>query len=362
MFARLTGFGRTLFFVFVVGTFGVFAAPRPAHATFGEDAAAVITFLQTIFLSLLNTLLTNAMNEILVGKGDAAIVEQEAAGTVALQNALQEHAAVQVEALTRQTTEMVKDRVRHAFGNFGTVNVGPYAVSVGSTAPSACRAYAEAPLVAQGSATANRTMGEGEGALRNFNSNFKSTTQALGAMQDSVTRYGRQALATDWKVADVVGDGAPYDAALNSIKFSSYADPLPQPDARKAGSAATAEYTLRLRQHEEAVKTLEMVQLRQLAQVRQIPGKPGTSRQSALMDSAKASIENSQQALALQGTTAEGLQREIAIGQNTLLAIEAERMKNDKDVITLLTIIAGDSLKRDRDNLRQEAARTVSAD
>ncbi len=359
---RLTRFGRCMVGSTVLLIATLTSAPRPAKATVGEDAALIIAFLQGTFTTVSQAFFQNLIQEQLLGKGNTAVVEQIAADTVGVQQALQHHVSATVEAMTRQTTEQVNDFTRREFGALGHVQIGGRLVNIGSNAPSACRRTQDAKVLERGGVNLASTQRDITDTSAAYNSRFQSQVAQTGAMSTDRRRYGDKVFALDWlQDVSIETDQDSYDRAKRSIAYATYTTPLPMPPTTQTASGA--EYSSRLAQHREAVKLPQSVLARQLALRRPITGdERGRSYIEIITDWGRQAAEDAIKPAAMQVKTQAGIERENTLLLNSLVAMQAESIKAQHDTNALLAVIAARELDGRSKELRDEYAGTISAD
>ena len=357
---RLTWFGKLLAAGLFVGVAAVTVAPRPAQS---QDAGVIVAFLNGTLIPFFQSLLTNLVMDQVIGTGDAAVVEQLAANTVGVQQALQHHAGTMVEAITKQTSTEINEQNRRDFGTLGSVNLGSTRVNVGSNAPTACRRQNDARWLDRGGGRFEATKADVERVRETWfdgSETPRNGVQVAAIRTEDLQQYGPEVFGPAWVAKETVSE-EDYQRAVRSIVYTTNPDPLPEPPA--ATGARSAEYRTRLEQLEERVRVPQEVLARQLALRRTIPGDPRErSYYEVLQEWGRAGLQDPNRPLALQAKTPAGVQREMALSLAALVALEAERMQSQHETNALLAILVSETLADRGKALREEYKGAVVAD
>jgi hypothetical protein len=352
--------------------------PRPAmpvptiDSTKVFDAAAVIAWFSA-FWALVETVFWEwLVSDMLVGelldkpsRGDAAIVEQVATNTVGVQSALQSHAGVLVDALTRQTQLMERNIIDRTFGSLGmaTLDNGRRRVNIGATAPSACRRANDARVLGDASRRAANVTRIGSERLNTHNNGYVSTTGALENLRRTLDQWGPRAFDMGWMQRDGV---PPQGVALATQAIAYATNPMPLPDppqhAGAGGSLAQREYAVRLAAHRELVKVPQNVLLRQLAMRAGENDKGSDAYLATVRAWAAAAIEDPLNPAILQHKTEKGLLAELQLSMSHLLWVQTEQLQADHERNAMLALMAADVLQRQGQDLRRLYEAAVRAD
>lgn len=359
---RLTVFGKGVVASTLLVAASLTSMPRPAAAQDAGIIVAAIAALQSALSALMTSLFQTAITEQLLGTGNTAIVEQIAADTIGVQQALQHHVSATVESMTRQTIEQINDTTRREFGSLGRVTIGGRNINIGSNAPSACSRIKDAQTLSRGGGMLLQTQSEVSTSVSDYNRRFSSQTALTGTMSSDRQRYGDKVFALDWlQDVSLAGDTDSYARATRSIAYATYTTPLPPPP--KETNASGAEYGTRLAQHREAVKLPQTVLARQLALRRPIPGDAQQRSYMEIMTNwGKQATEDWINPSSVSVKTTKGVLAEQTLQLNALVAMQAEAIKAQHDTNALLAVIASRTLDERSKELRSQYSGSVLAE
>lgn len=336
--------------------------PQPAKAFVGGDAAIIVAFLGGAFMTAVQTFFTQLIMNKLLGIGSTANVEQMAANTLGIQQALQHHSAATVEAVTRQALETIIDRDRRMFGVFGHVTIGGRSVNVGSNAVSSCRRIKDAHALTVGSVRMDQIRHDVTEEMKTYNSKYASATGVAAGMRKDRTQYGDDVFDLSWLTAgSLPAGGDAFEQAKRSIQYLTNPDPLPPP--ADTNNAASKEYDDKLAQQREAVRLPQEVLARQLAL--RTPITSDSKKRSYLQimtDWGRQAAEDASKPAAIQVKTDSGVLREQVLLLNSLVAIGAQSIQAQQDTNALLAVLAAQTTRAQGEMLRREYNTTVSAE
>jgi len=363
---NITRIVKTLMMAILLTVGSITILPRSASAIGdGPLIVAAMLKIQVAATAFVQGLMTSFIQKIvlkkLLGAGGTGIAEQEAAGAIGVQQALQQTSAVIVETANRQARIALNDAARRTFGAMGHVTIGGRSINIGSNAPSACKRIRDAELLTRAAPLVDRSVTEVTQTFTDYNSRFSSATGAVSGMAQDRAQHGDQVFALDWLQKLSVPNGETFEAAKRSIGYATYTTPLPA--APVGDSLAGKEYEMKRAAHSELVKLPQAVLARQLALSREIPNDARKRSYLSVMDGfGKTAVEDAINPSAMQVKTDAGVQREIALALNAMLAVNVERMRTEHETTALLAIMASKTLDERSQQLIKEHGAAVGAE
>lgn len=351
--------GFAMGFALAVGV--LFSAP--VRATFGTDAAMVIAFLQTAFITLMQTMLTEQIYKpLVVEQGNGAIVEQVAAGTLGTQQALQAHAGVMVESIAQQTAAAEQAIYNRTFGTLMNMQVNGRNVSVGANAPSACRRTNDARRLTVAGTASERERQRADESIATHSQGYGSYAGMMANMRQRLERFGPSGFSPNHLRRDTIpADDA--ERVRDAIAIAMTPTPLPPLPRAASNQAAAAEYQTRAAIFTEVSKIPAEILARHAA-LRVAPGTGENERSylETIKRWAQEGVESAERPVELAAKTEAGLLREQTLLLSALLWVQTEQLQTQHELAQLMALQSASDLDARGDALRAEYARLVRAD
>ncbi len=308
-------------------------AVRPARADIG--GAALLLFLQTTLMEFLQGLLLDTM------KGQSrAVLQQQAATTVGVQEALGQVASVGASVTAEQTRVMLENTSKRTFGRIGEVIISGKRVEIGSSAPTACIRTREAPILD----AARQRMDAFNTAANQQNANYNSganTIRERDAMERDAAA-GVKAFDLSWISRDQLSVAEATDAE-KAIRYS--LSPLVVPTVAWNASPRMREIQTNITRSRAESAFAMNVMTRALSLRR--PTATGTtgntvsrSYMGVMNAMAEDGMEDGVQVASIQAKTEAGVLREIALGQKqmTLSLVEVIKALHESNAMAALAL------------------------
>lgn len=336
-----------------------------AAKSVGADAAAIIAYLQALIPILqawfMEYLTQEVANDILVGKGDSAVVEQVAANTLGVQQALQQHAGTMVETIAQQTVAMETAVYNRTFGTLMNMNVGGQTISVGGNAPSACRRTSDAQRLQTASALSRRNLQQTDQNIDRHSQGYGTYGGFVAHLRNEMAQYGGEVFDFGFMQRDTV-DANAAERMQRAITYSLTPEPVPSVPQGSRPTPAVQEYEVRVAQHRELSKVPAQIVARQNALRVGAEGQNGRSYLEIVRAWAKEGIESQNRPIELQAKTEAGLLREIQLTQNALLWVQTEQLQTQQEQTLLLALLAKQQLETQGQALAAQHARLIRQD
>ena len=308
----------------------------PVYAQVSDASALILIFLKTVLFDFLKEQFDFAK------KGTGAMVRQEAAGAIAIQEAIKQGSDVNAAAIGEAAKAELMDRNNRMFSVSGTLRIDGRPVAIGSTAPSACHQVNDATYLAN----ARTTMGTHMSRMTANGLDFMAANEGANRARDRVVRdqqsLGAEIFDPSWITRDTLTDREAQQAE-RSIMYT-FAPP-PMPSGMVAQTPAAREVTQDLQRLQRQAQLPQRVMARQLALRSPINGQ--RSYLGTMQAWGQQSVEDPVQTAALGAKTDTGVLREIAITMKRQLAIESERLQAEHESNAMLALLVMREIRTD---------------
>jgi len=342
----------------VVGM-GVAMSP-PAKAT-GTDAAAWIAWFTGFWPVMQQWIAEQVMQQIVVEKGDGAVVEQVAVNTLGTQQALQQHAGVMVETIAQQTAAAEQAIYNRTFGTLMTMQVNGQTVSVGANAPSACRRTNDARRLQNQGRVRDRAFQDTQRAITANAQGHGSYAGAMANLRGTLAKYNGapDALKPDYLSRDTIStDDA--ERVRDAIALALTPEPVPRVPS-SGGTAALTEYEAKAELFRASASLPAEIVARHAA-MRVAQGEGERSYLELVKSWAVEGIESTERPIELAAKTEAGLLREMQLTMSAQLWVDVERLQIEQEQTLLLAMMANEGLNARSRILQAEHARILRQD
>lgn len=355
---RLTSRARALLITAICAIAIALVPPQRAHADPIGDGilASILGLLTSAYVWV-----QEYMVKIYLHDDSGGVAQQVAANTIGVQSALQANAATHVEATNVQTQKMLDFDYKSIFGSFTSAAYGSNGIIVGSNAPYACRRQANAGILAQGRQMITQWEAQSAQIQARHDAGFGSATGATVQMQKDVATYGTASLSLDWLGKDKLSS-ADMDNAFRSIDYATNPNPPPAPPAN-ASSPASQEYAIEYTRFQQEMKVPQQVLAHQASLRGSIPGDTTNRSYIGIVNAmGQSGVEDPVHPIALQAKTPAGIQRDMALSLQAILAIDTERLKTEQSTAAMTAMMMSRQLQLQAEELRKKYSKAVVAD
>lgn len=344
----------------IVLGFGIALSPV-AKAT-GGDAAVWIAWFQAFWPIVQQWFVEEVMQQLVVERGNGAIVEQVAANTLGTQQALQQHAGVVVESIAQQTAAAEQAIYNRTFGTLMTMQVNGQSVTVGANAPSACRRTADARVLRHQARVRDRTFQETQQSIALNAQGHGSFAGSMANLRATLAKYNgdASALKPDYLMRDTIPSGET-ERVRDAISLALTPEPVPQAPRGSGSTAALTEYQAKADLH-RGLAALPAEIVARHASMRMAQGDGQRSYLETIKRWAVEGIESSERPVELAAKTEAGLLREIQLTMSAQLWVSTERLQVEHEQTLLLAMIANHGLNERSRQLQAEHARILRQD